>query len=772
MEMPAVASDKPNPVIIFRFKAPEPARRADFPSSAGKFLGGCLLIFLAVASVARAQPPAFNPAKVVIVKADDFKVSNAAWTDFPAESRALGVKVGLGVVVESIVGNAATANYMQSQQAMGDVEFWNHGWDHSRFPATGTATSWEFSGTGLAFQQTHFSDAQAGLLSATGRNAIAFGTPYNQSDADTVTVMNNAPAVRLFFTYNSAAARSAGLTGRVATMGIIPEAATGKPVASSFIAANPDGPAGPVSLQFHPASFTAADLAEYVQIVQFLQGKAYTFMLPAEYIAAIDGIIVPPPNTPPVATAGAISTSTNQSADIDLRTLASDAETPVGELLFSVDAAVNGSVVLLADGHTARFTPAENDSGPASFSYTVRDGAAETRTLLNYTFQPPDVTSDGIATDVSGNGRNGTFTQLGTGTFTYTPDHPAPLAPGHVHSLNLYQSSTAGGARLICGLTGSSVINFQTADWTVAGWVKRANTTDQDIVFHLGANLGNSNGTTPTPDFTLGFNSGSANTLSLKNYSSTSLTSTPDVDITTTVSAAAWHHFAIVRAGDTLTLYVNGVSEGSDNSFSLDFNATTTNVAKFGAGAGASAGTTARYFNGSMADLAIFNAALPVTDITKLQTAPVADLGGLTASNSVNITIKDPVTAWREFYFQTPVNIGSAADGEDPDGDGFTNGQEYVMGTIPTQPDAGPPLAAAFAGGGFTLSFIARQAGGVGYAGLTRRYTVESNIDLANPELWEDLTNYSDIVGENQTVTLSPPHGEDRCFYRLRIIVE
>jgi hypothetical protein len=161
---------------------------------------------------------------------------------------------------------------------------------------------------------------------------------------------------------------------------------------------------------------------------------------------------------------------------------------------------------------------------------------SSSRTLLNYTFQPPDVTSDGKITDVSVNARHGTFTQLGIGTYTYTADSPAALASWHSQSLNLFQNATDGGARLICGLSGSSVINFKTANWTAAAWVKRANTTDQDIVFHLGANLGNSNGTTPTPDFTLTFNGG-ANTLSLKNYSSASLSSTPDVNITTTVSA-------------------------------------------------------------------------------------------------------------------------------------------------------------------------------------------------------------------------------------------
>jgi hypothetical protein len=596
-----------------------------------------------------AQATAFNPSKVVIIKADDFKVPNQAWTNFLASSRGLGVKVGLGVVVTNIVGNTTTAQWMQTQQAVGDVEFWNHGWDHSRW-TVGSSTLYEFKGSGAAFQQTHFSDAQAGLFITLGRNAMAFGPPYNQYDTDTVAIMNNTPALRLFFTHRMSTARSAGLLDRVATVGIISESGgTGKPIASSFIAAYPVGPAGPVSLQFHPTDFTAADLGEYEQILQFMLNMGYTF------------------------------------------------------------------------------------------------------------------------SDTSGNGRNGTFTSIGTGTYTYTANSPTALHPQQNQSLKLFQSGTVGGARLLCGLNGTSIINFKTADWTVAGWVNRANTTDQDIVFHLGSNLGNSNTTTPTPDFTLTFNSG-ANTLSLKNYSSASLTSTPDVNITTTVPSGEWHHFAVVRNGGLLTLYMDGVSVGSDNLFSLDINPTDTNVAKFGAGAGASVGTTARYFNGSMADLAIFNAPLPHADLVKLHAAPVSYLGGLSATNTVSVSVGNLI-AWRQFHFETTANIGIAADAEDPDGDGVSNFDEYILGTVPTSPDAGSPLQIS-PDAALTLTFFARQTGGIGYDGLTRHYAVESTTDLANAASWTNLPGYANIVATDQNITLTPTSNGNRCFYRLRVWLE
>jgi hypothetical protein len=115
-------------MILTQTRAPDPGSRAGF-----KTLGGCLSILLTLAPALPSQPVAFDPAKVIIVKADDFKVSNQAWTNFITESRNLGVKVGFGVVVEDTAGNAATATCMQAQQAPGDVEFWNHGWDHSRW---------------------------------------------------------------------------------------------------------------------------------------------------------------------------------------------------------------------------------------------------------------------------------------------------------------------------------------------------------------------------------------------------------------------------------------------------------------------------------------------------------------------------------------------------------------------------------------------------------------------------------------------------------------
>ena len=228
-----------------------------------------------------------DPAKVVIIKADDFKTPSSAWTSFLQVSRDEGVKVGLGVIVASIAGDS-TARWMKEQQAAGDVEFWNHGWDHTRWTTNGTEVS-EFKGSGLEYMQQHLADSQAGLSSALGKDVIALGTGFNGFDTNTAAAINATPALRLFFTRNVSTVRNL-LDPRVTVVKIIGEAdGTGKPSAAKFEAEFPPGTPGPVALQFHPANsgFDSARLDEYRKILKYLLANGYSILLPAEYVETL-----------------------------------------------------------------------------------------------------------------------------------------------------------------------------------------------------------------------------------------------------------------------------------------------------------------------------------------------------------------------------------------------------------------------------------------------------------------------------------------------------
>ena len=132
------------------------------------------------------------------------------------------------------------------------------------------------------------------------------------------------------------------------------------------------------------------------------------------------------------------------------------------------------------------------------------------------------------------------------------------------------------------------------------------------------------------------------------------------------------------------------------------------------------------------------------------------------------LVIADAVSSWRQLYFSTTANTGTAADSADSDGDGLTNAQEYGFGTNPTTATSGSLLGASSSSTDIVLTFIAKQATGTGYTGLTRYYAVEITTNLANAASWVPLSGYSHITGANQTVTFTQPASGPNAFYRLK----
>ncbi len=234
-----------------------------------------------------------NSNKIVFIKADDVRVINwysPAWTNFIVASGNLGIKIGLGIIATNIT-DASASTWLRAKDATGEVEFWDHGWDHTQWDVVNgstTTTVSEFEGSGLAYMRQHLADAQSNIFVAVGRNAIAFGTGYNGFDTNTAAVINETPALRLLFTRDLALAASI-LTSRVALVDIISEnGGTGKPDAALFKAAYPNGPTGPISLQHHPANFDSTGVTQYMAIVEHLLTNGYAFLTPSEYIALSD----------------------------------------------------------------------------------------------------------------------------------------------------------------------------------------------------------------------------------------------------------------------------------------------------------------------------------------------------------------------------------------------------------------------------------------------------------------------------------------------------
>ena len=208
-----------------------------------------------------------------------------------------------------------------------------------------------------------------------------------------------------------------------------------------------------------------------------------------------------------MANGSTVSTPQVRPIDIDLQTLVSDVETPPASLKLQPELATNGTVALLADGRTARFTPAAGYSGPASFTYTVTDTTRDERTLLNYAFQNSDVT------DSSGQGRDATLDVQGTGAATFATDSPLT---DYTKSIALTENGTAGAVRVERSLI-TAELDLANGDWTIAGWFKRNAAPTCDVVMQLG-----SSGSFGPGALSLAFYSTSS-TLELRNFTSANI---------------------------------------------------------------------------------------------------------------------------------------------------------------------------------------------------------------------------------------------------------
>jgi hypothetical protein len=340
----------------------------------------------------------------------------------------------------------------------------------------------------------------------------------------------------------------------------------------------------------------------------------------------------PTANTPPNASAGVMTMLRNSSADFDLTAVAHDAETPAAQCRYSVGSS-NGAVVLLADGHTARFVPATNFTGVTGFNYAVTDTAEDPRELLHYNFNAAGDNANGFTTDNSGHFRDGNLQSLGTGAFALSTN--APPALQGATSLQLMKSGTTNAARLYRYASNTAEFNFSDASWTFSGWFQRTATTNHDFIFYLGSG----DGFGGDGDELQFYCPGGATTLALQHYNTNNVL---DINAASAagVTAGDWHHAVLVfqrtnsNAG-VLSAFLDGAQFASTN-INLFLKQSTPMV--FG-GHNKTNSNLNRWFGGCIADIAFFTNALSAAEIATLASGPAGRLAGLSASNTVTVTV-------------------------------------------------------------------------------------------------------------------------------------
>lgn len=463
-------------------------------------------------------------------------------------------------------------------------------------------------------------------------------------------------------------------------------------------------------------------------------------------------------NTRPVISGNASVPAVAASpVDVDLAARVDDAETADENLFFKVSNPSGGTVALLADGHTARFTPTAGSSGAATFDFTASDRGQHPDVVWHYDFEST------TTRDASLQQRDATQALVGTGTAATAADTPAALGANSTKSLRLTESGT--NAAKISRLLTRSNLELSNGSWTFATWFKRASCTTDDFIFYVGAGDGFGGG----DELQLRC-AANADTLRLEHYNAANVI---DVSFTSPGTAVqnVWHHAAVTfekTADNTgiVRVYLNGTPVGTPTTVTWSLSQ---NVPVILGGHASSSFAVQRYFDGWLDDAALFRGALSASEIASLARQSVATFSGLNASSNVALNVLTRQESWRQTHFGTTANSGNAADLFDANGDGEANLLEFGTAQNPNSNTRSTPVVVK---NGATLEFtytrsLAALADGVAFIvewSDTLGGTDWSTAGVSAPVILSD-----NGVTQQIKVTVPADSGLKRRFVRLKI---
>lgn len=222
---------------------------------------------------------------LVVIKADDLvyqkdgTVFGAGWNRFIEIAHEKGIKTSIGIICNSL--DDGTSEYFERIRALhdsGEVEFWNHGYTHSRDQDTGTS---EFKGAGFEAQLETLTRGQALAVEKLGFPFTSFGSPYNHKDANTIKALREVPELTSWLYGDEQAELLPGQV--VLARWVNLEQPVHHPNFEAFkreFLQNPDRPY--YLLQGHPGGWDTARFEQFSQIIDFLQQREAMFLTPTE----------------------------------------------------------------------------------------------------------------------------------------------------------------------------------------------------------------------------------------------------------------------------------------------------------------------------------------------------------------------------------------------------------------------------------------------------------------------------------------------------------
>ena len=224
--------------------------------------------------------------QVVILKLDDLKSTNYPLfqniADYVQEK---GIKASFGVIGNTLEDDGQKQAYYDAIRNWdkNGIEIWHHGYEH---------VITEYNASPFEAQMESFGKTVNLLKEKTGIHVRSFGSPYNNSDATTVQVLNQFPGVKV-----KMLARDPQEEGKQLNLNTRADMETEPGVVDydTFISNYMSYKRSPhIVLQGHPGMWDAHSLSEFKKIVDFLLSENVEFLTPYEYNLALNGMELTP----------------------------------------------------------------------------------------------------------------------------------------------------------------------------------------------------------------------------------------------------------------------------------------------------------------------------------------------------------------------------------------------------------------------------------------------------------------------------------------------
>ncbi|MDQ3392899.1 MAG: DUF2334 domain-containing protein [Bacteroidota bacterium] len=223
--------------------------------------------------------------QLVILKADDLvndskSIFPERWDRFIEYIDEKGIKASIGIIGNSLAsGNQAYFNRIKEYHLKGNIEFWNHGYDHLINGINEKGEKYhEFKNSPLAYQKSQIEKAQSLAKKNLGFYFRSFGAPANGIDSNTLLALEADSTIKVWF-YGDAATTKLNLARH-------PSCEIEYPVHNpdfEKLKQHYDPVTDLLVLQIHPNSWDEIKFSEFFQVVDHLITNNATFINPYEY---------------------------------------------------------------------------------------------------------------------------------------------------------------------------------------------------------------------------------------------------------------------------------------------------------------------------------------------------------------------------------------------------------------------------------------------------------------------------------------------------------